>query len=209
MAKSGFKKSKEWVLFRKRIDPSLLLKKRGLNIIDAAMIRACQLIILSVKKNIRKGGFTKNAALTLALKTPQKRPLAGISEGGFLLPSITYEKVGEGQYFVGIKMTDKNFNIAAAIHEGANIKVTDKMRNMFTMLFWASNSPTWASKLTGRAEELFELKPGGWKRLKRSTKFIRIPARPFMLQVFLDAGLRSQVENLWSQAITKAMRWSK
>jgi hypothetical protein len=51
--------------------------------------------------------------------------------------------------------------------------------------------------LTGRAAELWEMKPYGWYPLRESTDAIIIPRRPFIEQAFKDPALRKDVEERW------------
>jgi len=160
-----------------------------------------QLAVAKVRDSIKKGQYAPNKPLTIALKGSTK-PLVGRTAQ--LWQSITSRKMDKKTVFVGVLKTHGVYNIAVAIHEGVAINVTDKMRGLFFVLWMVSEGRMPVSDLQGRAKELWEQMPGGWKPLLASTTAIVIPARPFIKQAFGDSGLKRQAKANWSQALKAA-----
>jgi hypothetical protein len=160
-------------------------------------------------KNKKTGG-PANAALTVLIKK-SKKPLV---DSGQLFKSVTYKMLTEFTAEVGVLKGDASANIAVAVHEGATIKVTARMRAMFAMLAAASGArgkrrAAIVSKLTGRAEELWKRRKNGWKALKPSTTHIRIPPRPFIRVVIEDPRIRRRAFKNWQKAIKAAFEDDK
>lgn len=160
-----------------------------------------------MRKTIQEGSFKSNAALTTFIKGSAK-PLVDDSDLYQAITSVSAPEAGGiDEVFIGIKRSDhKNFNIALAVHEGYTLKVTPKMRGLFFFLWKASEDPKVASKLTGRAKQLFDRRPGGWKPLGKETTAITTPARRFVEVTFNDAALEKQVRDNWERAIQAAMK---
>lgn len=148
-------------------------------------------------------GIERNADLTIALKGGNK---PGIGFTAEMFRAITSKVTGDTEVFVGVLRTESAFNIAKIVHDGATIPVSPAMRGMFFYLYKASIGDIDPSELTGRAAELWQHMPGGWRPLKDSTTAIVIPSRPFMEIAFRSAGLKKRVENNWKMAIQAAMR---
>lgn len=155
-----------------------------------------------IRKTIRKGGFARNAALTIAIKGSTK-PLV---DQGQLFQFITSKTIGDSTVFVGMLRTDDDYNIGMAIHQGAAIPVTNAMRGLFFVLWQASSGRMPASKLTGRAADLFERMPDGWYPLKDSTKVIIIPPRPFIAQALAAADFKAKIVGNWNMAVVRALK---
>lgn len=153
------------------------------------------------RKAIQSGVRPGNAALTQAIKGDDK-PLVGTSE---MFNAITSKVVNDFTAFAGVLRSDGIYNIAVIVHEGASIPVTQKMRNMFYMLWQASIGRIDSSELTGRAKELFEAMQD-WYPLKESTNFIVIPGRPWMRQANDNPELKRLVRNNWQQALKASFR---
>lgn len=156
-----------------------------------------------VRQTIRAGVPPPNAALTVAIKGSNK-PL--VDHGTGIFQAVTSKAMSATEVFVGVLRTSEAFNIAATIHNGATIRVTDKMRGMFYVLWLASQGSIKPGDLEGRAAELFERMPTGWKPLKASTTHIVIPERPFMRIAFRNPRLLRQARANWRQAVNTAMR---
>lgn len=173
--------------------------------VERHMQRATQLNALvaeaSIRDIIKGGGFEANAPLTSAIKRSSK-PLV---DKGDLFKAITSQPRNAFEAFVGILMTDGLYDVALAVHDGVSIKVTDKMRNMFYVLWQASIGEIPASKLEGRAAELFA-RYKNWRPLRESTSNIVIPARPFIRKAFQSRELRAKVKAHWELALTAAFR---
>lgn len=160
-----------------------------------------------VRKEIKRGVPPTNAALTAKLKGG-KKPIVGTS-GADLFNSITHSVKDWNEAIVGVLRMSGVTNVALVVHEGATIKVTQKMRNLFQILANVTNGITPESKLTGRALELWEMGNGKktkWKPLKKSTIAIRIPSRPYMRYAVKDQKTQVTVVLKWEQAIKKTLK---
>lgn len=159
-------------------------------------------VVKEIRKNIQGGRFLGNAALTAAIKG-QNKPLVDF---GQLFQAIGFKRVGEYERQVGVtKMSGDALNIAMVVHNGAVIKVTDKMRGLFFLLWLASMDRIPKSELRGRAAELFKRMPGGWKPLSESTTHIRIPPRRFIDEVFKSRRVRKMFKDNVNGAIERVM----
>ena len=114
--------------------------------------------------------------------------------------------------FSGVIKTSAGYNIAKVIHNGKSIKVTQRMRNLFYILFLASKTvastlstrsrATKPITLTGRAKELFDKnKDKQWFPLDPGTRFIRIPKRDWIKRTFKDPQLKAIAKENWMKAI--------
>ncbi|MCH7726058.1 MAG: hypothetical protein IH991_06200, partial [Planctomycetes bacterium] len=157
----------------------------------------------AIRRAIQSGGLDANAELTIMIKGSSK-PL--VDSGVGLFQAITSKVLDERTVFAGVLRTEAKFNIAIALHEGTEIKVTPAMRGMFFWLWQASIGAIPSSRLEGRASELWERAPGGWAPLKEGTSHIIIPSRPFMKQAFADGALKRKAKENWQMAVKKTMR---
>ena len=155
-----------------------------------------------IRKEIQNGRFVKNAALTIAIKK-SKKPLV---HKGDLFQSITSKLKDDYTVFVGVLKSDKkNSNILKIVHEGARVKVTPRMRNMFNLLFNVTILGAPPDKLTGRAKELYE-SGAKFYPLKKGTRIIRIPPRPFLSRAMSRPQLRQKAKENWKKALDKTFR---
>lgn len=204
MPKTKFKMDKGLARMRLAIDPKKMDTTVRKHLRRAAGING-KLAEKEARRVIQSGrGLAKNADLTIALKG-EDAPLKGTA-GADLFNSITSKVINDTTVFAGVLRTDKGYNIAKVVHEGATIPVTSRMRGMFFYLFKASIGDIDPSELTGRAAELWEQHPGPWYPLKDSTTAIVIPSRPFMELAFKATGLKKKVEKNWVMALQAAMR---
>lgn len=201
MAKSGWKPDEGWKRLKMALDPGKMDKEIRKQLRRATK-RNAKLVEAAIRKEIRKGNFERNAALTVAIKDSTK-PLV---DRGQLFQFVTSKTFGDSTLFVGVLRTDENYNIAAALHEGSTATVTPKMRGLFFVLWQASIGEMSPAALTGRAAELFERMPQGWLPLKAGTKFIVNPPRPFIEQAIKDAGLKEKIAGNWKMAIAEAVK---
>lgn len=204
-----FKKDKNWVKFRKALEPESAKK-----VIKKHMDRATRLngkvFEKHVRESIKNDTFLANAELTEAIKNDNK-PLVGVETGATLFKAITSRAIKTGSamksaVFVGVLRTNSFYNIALAIHNGKTIKVTDKMRGLFLALFLASQGRIDRSKLSKRGQDLFDYMSTGWKPLKRGTTRIIIPPRRFIDNVFKDPEATKIAQNNWKQALKAAFK---
>lgn len=193
---------KNFSRYRRALDKAALQP-----ILEKHVASRTKLIGLHAEKLVRKlikasGVPPPNAALTAFIKGSSK-PLV---DHGQVFQSVTSQQQAWNQIFVGILRKDKNYNIAEALHDGKDIPVTDKMRTMFFYLWLASTGRYDPAKLTGRAAELWLRRPAlGWFPLKEDTRIIKIPARPFIKQVFEGPELRGLAEKHWANAVREAL----
>ncbi|KKN79937.1 hypothetical protein LCGC14_0334450 [marine sediment metagenome] len=204
MPKTGFVMDRGW----QRLDLAFDGRKfKGVarKHLRLAAERNGKLALGAVRRGIRRGGFEGNAELTEHIKGSGKKPL--VDSGTRLFQGLTSEVQSDDKtVFIGFLLADRNFEAAAAIHEGAVIKVSQAMRDMFRLLWMVSVGNMIPERLTGRAAELWGRRPGGWLPLKPSTKVIIIPARPFIKRAFEEPKLRAAVKRQWEQAIQRSLK---
>lgn len=194
---SGIKLTGGWGKFAKAINGpkfSAALKKE----VGRAVARSGKVAERAIRRQIRSGKLTKNAALTQAIKGSGK-PLVDFGE---LFKAVTSTSPKWNVAFAGIKRTEGAFNVAKLLHEGGDIPATKRMHGLFWMLFLASQGRN--VTLTGRAAELFQ-RFQNWYPLAPTTQVIRIPARPFVANIQTDHQLRQSVEVGWPHAVQRAL----
>lgn len=200
--RTGFKMDSGWRDYAKAIDEKKflpILKKH----VERETYRAALMMQKRVRASIRGGKYTPNAALTTMIKGKGKKPLV---DGGDLFQAIAVVKKSWSTFFVGVVRTHDQYNIAVAIHDGRKVAVTDKMRKLFWVLWLASTGSIDPSSLSGRAAELWERAPGGWKPLRPSTTHIVIPPRRFIMRVFERKAAKALIEKRWRNAIKRAIK---
>lgn len=200
--KIEFKWDRGMQRMRRAVDPARFQEAMNRHVPRATMLNA-HLVQKEIRETIRSGLFHPNAALTIAIKRSSK-PLVDTGHG--LFQAVNIEQVNDYKVFVGVLKSDDFYNVAIAIHDGATVKVSEKMRGMFYVLWKASTGQIPPSELTGRAAELWSRKPGGWLPLKQSTTAIIIPARPFMVKAFSNPELRAMVQRNWHAALAASFR---
>lgn len=156
-----------------------------------------------IRKALQSGrGLKKNAALTQVIKG-SNNPLV---DDGTLFQAITSQVIDDFTVFAGVLRKDKDFDVAVAVHQGAQAKVTNKMRGMFFVLWRASEGALDPGELTGRAKELFGRMSKGWLPLMNETEVILIPPRPFIRTAFANTQMIKQVRDNWKLALELAFR---
>jgi hypothetical protein len=188
----GFKKLKNI------LDPKKF-ERRAKKHIGQATLKNGLIAEGKIKEGINKGkvpgkGKT-NADLTIAIKGSD-RPLV---DSGELVKSINSEVQSWKLVFIGVNrnrtVTDENgkkrgiLTIAQTLHDGAEVKVTAKMRRFFFWMAFDKESPF----------------RGVVKPLKATTKKIIIPPRPF-LHLALTDRLVKRYTNNWNKAVRKVMQ---
>jgi hypothetical protein len=195
-----FKKDKNWKKFEKMLQPEQMKN------IDEHLRRANRLsgkvIEAKIRDKIKEGKFEANKPLTVFIKGDNK-PLVGVETGAHLFGSITSKEIDPKTVFIGVLRTNNFYNIALKLHEGVEIKVTDKMRGLFFVLWKASEGELDRSQLSQRAQDLFDYTKGrkGWKPLKPGTTKIIIPPRPFIDVTIEDDEVREIVRRNWVTAL--------
>jgi hypothetical protein len=198
MASISFKMNAGWKRMMRATDPGRFDSVLQ-NHVGAGTQRAALLAEKTMREGIRKGGFAKNASLTIHIKS-SSTPL--IDTGG-LLRAITSKADRWDVGFAGILRSDELFEIAEMLHEGGSIRVTEKMRNMFQLLWFVSKGSADPGVLTGAARELWNRQPGGWFPLRESTSAIRIPPRPFVKRAFESFSLKQGVKREWNDSLRR------
>ena len=164
--------------------------------------KATLLNVKLVQKRIRaelKGIGPANAPLTIEIKK-SKKPLIDF---GDLRKSIIGRRLKWHKGIAGVNRQSARYNIGLFLHDGGTIKVTDRMRNMFRLLFYVSQGRLDESKLTGRARELYDRNQGvQWRPI--TTGQIRIPGRPFVKNAIEDADLIAKIRKNYAQAARRA-----
>ena len=188
-------------------------------------------VAAAIRAKIKEGMKPANAVLTLAIKVPSTKPLVNPSKmGGDLFQAITSEVETWDLAFAGVLKNVRGaggglVNLGELLHEGATIKVTPAMRNLFRLLANATNprprtgesssgrtpysgslaAAKTQAKLSGRARQLFDFNPGcQWKPLRDSTTHIRIPGRPFIREALTDE-LIGECQKEWGLAVDRAL----
>ena len=165
--------------------------------------RAGKLAERKARQIIQEGMLPFNADLTEHIKGSDK-PLVDTGTGIF--QAITSSVVSDFEVFVGVLRRDRFYDIAESLHEGVTIKVTDRMRGMFAVLWQASEGRRDPGTLTGRAAELWARRQGGWLPLNAGTTVIKIPPRPFLEATFSSPELKKQVKREWDRAVDRAIK---
>lgn len=214
-----FSLDKGWRVMSKVLDPKLnqaTLEKH----VSRATLANAMLVRRDIRGYIRQGITPENAALT-ALVKGGKKPLVG-TPGADLFNSIAYSIESWRVAEVGVSRKENGVNVGAIVNNGVTIKVTEKMRRMFWMLWLATQGRIHHTALTGRAKELWDLagkrvkvgqqgkkgnaKKGiGFKPLKKDTVAIVIPPRPFIKPVIESEMTRKILRDNWNNAVKAAM----
>lgn len=150
----------------------------------------------AIKRGINSGkGLKPNSPFTVALKGSSR----SLVDSGELLKSITGRADAWDTAYVGVLKSkirrDKQGNmedvlqISKILHDGATVPVTQKMRNFF---FYMANR-----------YESGEIKEP-WFPLSSRTKFIVIPARPFLKFAVMAGEMRKYNSN-WADAVQRAL----
>lgn len=170
--------------------------------LNAAFVRR------EVRKRIQGGKYSANAALTVAIKGSSK-PLVDNAD---LMNAVTTVQTDAKTAFIGVLKQAKSkdgedmINIAAVVHEGVTIPVTEPMRMLFQVVYEAVERED-PSRLTGRALEIYRdvmANGGKFYPLKEGTIAIHIPGRPFIREVIEDPAILDKVRETWKAAVEAA-----
>jgi hypothetical protein len=176
-----------------------LFEKLSRQHVDRATQQNAVFVAKAMRDTIKDSkGLVANVQLTIDIKGSSK-PLVGIDSD--LFGGITHKRIDSFSAFAGVLRTNENFNVAEIVHEGRTIPVTAKLRGMFFFLWLASTGEIPASRLTGRAAELFARKPEGWKPLASGTTALTIPGRPFVEETLKDEVLKARLHRNWTRAM--------
>lgn len=176
---------------KKALDPRAF-ERRLRREVKRAMVANAQIAEAEVKKDIYAGAtFDPNSQRTIAIKG-SSRPLV---DNGDLVKSVDGQVVKWDLAVIGVLRskqvkgedgkTEDIKNIAVIVHEGAVIRVTDKMRAFFAAMS--------------------RKHPGKWFPLDPKTTVIVIPPRPF-LESAVKKELRPRMKEHWEDAIRRALK---
>lgn len=199
-----------WLILKKALDPKLdqaLLEKY----VGKATAANAQIARKEIRSYIKEGAQDESggvyvAALTNFIKHDPK-PIIG-TPGADMFNSIVGAQLNWRQAVVGVKRTSKLQNIAEVVHNGKTIKVTEKMRNMFRLLWLVSIGKMDKEKLTERPRQLYDWATKGGKKSSAAFKKwgpgknqIIIPARPFITKTLEKTVVKKQIEKTWNDAV--------
>lgn len=193
---SGFKLDSGWKTFSVILQPERI-KRRLKKEVSKANTKIGRVVRKQIREEIKSGNYDKSAGLTVAINH-SKKPLRGIYK------HIKVKKLTWNMYFIGVKKDNEQFQLLKAVHDGSTIGVTDKMRTMFRMLWFASKGSLDPARLTGRAGELWKSNQT-WYPLRSDTSSISIPERPFIENAFKRSELKLEAKQLWENAIQESL----
>ena len=199
VSRVGFQMDKGWQKYNNATEVARFKRKFARHRKKAFDILAKE-IIREIAEN---GKFAPNAPLTVYMKSGST-PLHDTNKK--LFNSVTSRMDGPHNLFIGIPRSDNFFTKAVAVHEGTAIKVTPAMRQMFMALWLVSMGQQESGSLTGRAEEIWNRKPGNYYPLSESTTVIKIPSRPFIEQAFSSPRTRAMMLKRFTDAVDKTIK---
>lgn len=203
MATVDIKLSKDWKRFERLVAHNRFAPdhRRKLKSATSANGRAAK---SAVRKNLKSNaqGLDRNMDMTIAIKGSNS---PGVDSQD-MLNAVRYRTIDDYTGEVGILKGDKIAGTAIAVHEGANVPVTEKMRALFDVLAGASDTGRKETPdLKGRAKELFERRQTGWRPLAPGTRVIRIPPRPFIGKTIAERALKNLAARNWLDAHAAAI----
>lgn len=136
--------------------------------------------------NSKRRGYAANAYATTVFKSGKRKRSSPLLDTGVLRSNCGFKMDGPFGFVVGTtRKSRKGVDLAAVLHEGARIAVTEKMRRVWFAM---------AIETGGRV-----------KPLKTSTTHIIIPPRPFLKNALIeDKSVGLLVVNGWKQAALEA-----
>lgn len=212
VSKTGFKLTGKWDELGTKLDPKRFDIKMKEELRRATELNS-KITEREVRKKIGKSsqaGWDPLSNLTMDIK----RSKGMLFDKGELFKAITSKVVSYKSAFIGVLRTAKGkggqqlANVALVLHEGASIKVTQKMRRMFWALWAARVGIIDPANLVGRAREIWERTRGKAEiyKLSGQTTAIRIPSRPFIREVFENKDLLVKLKNNWEKAVDTALK---
>lgn len=130
--------------------------------------------------------YAANAYATTVFKSRKRRRSSPLLDTGVMRSNCGFKMDGPFSFIVGTTRRSRSgVDLAAVLHEGARISVTERMRKVWIAM---------AAETGGRV-----------KPLKSSTTHIVIPARPFLKRALIeDKAVGLLVVNAWKQAALEA-----
>jgi hypothetical protein len=203
---AGIKLTGDWKRLRAALDGGKVEKRLQDEVGKATAINAA-LVAKAMRDTIRGVVPPALDPLTIAIKKSSK-PLV---DRGELWKAIVGVKLTWKKAEVGVlrgTMRSKGgdmVNLGRALHDGATVKVTPKMRALFAQLADASERRD-PSGLRGRALALYKRNPKvKWKPLKPTTTSIKIPGRPWIQLTMERAELIDKIRENWNNAVAAAL----
>lgn len=176
------------------------------NIAEKSMKKATLMAMTEIQDRIRQGRYKKLAPLTATLKGMEGYSNTPLIRTGALMRAITRDVLSPYEGVVGINKNARGrkgrdpktgqftsaeiSNIAFTLHEGARIKITDKMKKAFMRRM------KMAAKKSGSSLV---------KRRGSSKGIMRIPPRPFIKDVFDDQAFVNKIEDIFWNDLYEAM----
>lgn len=198
------KKNRAWKNIGNKLDPTKNIKIINKHVNRATALNA-KIVETEIRNGIKQGGFAANAPLTVAMKGENK-PLVGLDSGAQLFQAITTSNLDDNSVFVGVLKRDDFYDIARTIHDGVTISVTPAMRALFMSLWLASMGEISPDELSTRGKELYDHMSDGWKPLRKDTKSITIPARPFINKAIENDKVKQISSKNWNMSLKAAFK---
>lgn len=169
--------------------------------------KATLYVMTEIHNRIRGAKYRKLSPLTSTIKSLEGFSQTPLVRRGALLRAITRDVISPYEGVVGINKQAKGArgrdpvtgkfttaeiaNVAYTLHEGARIRITDKMKRAFMR----------------RITRLMKNAGGGSLMKKRGSSkgFIRIPPRPFIKDVFDDFMVLQKVQEIYNVEIRAAV----
>jgi hypothetical protein len=170
-----------------------------------AMIKASLYLIKEVKQRIKDKKYIKNTPLTLVLAGGRKdTPLLKIKN---MVDAISYMLKDSFEAEVGFVKDSKTTGgvksppydmkrVVTRLHEGCTITVTPRMRKAIIMAL--TGTKTKKGNVKRSAQEALTI----FKYVKGSGVW-RVPARPFLSDVFQDKEIQKNLQSIWREALEK------
>ena len=156
--------------------------------------RAGALLAKRIKQGLRNQAPGGQAFKPLSRTTKWGRIKDGqgtkaLIASGALLRSVTWKKIRRGVW-VGSNRRDKSgkYNLADIHEKGRTIKVTENMRK-YGLVCLPNVMTDWT-----------------FRHLKSTTKYIHIPARPFIGPVASDPDVQQEIKDEYVKAIQEVLR---
>jgi hypothetical protein len=198
----GFKfEPKGWQKLKAMLNPTEFTGTLDKNLKKATAYNA-KLVRRKVREVMKANEFSPNAQLTIAIKHSSK----SLIDNADLFNAVSDVVVDAKTAFVGVLRRVRGgqmANLAAILHEGAMIPVTENMRILFFSLYQAYHGKISPSKLEGRAAELWEESKGEVRflPLAKGTTHIVIPPRDYFERAFEDKQLLAELKGNWQAAV--------
>lgn len=181
---------------------AIVTPRKTTQVITQAVLKTIADALLDAVKDSFTG-LKENAKLTQALKG---RNEPGVDSEELKKHIKVIFLPGKRGVWVGIEKSSPAAAYAGALIDGSTITVTDDMRQMFYLLWQASEGRFDPANLKGRAKTLWDMMPGGWLPLKSETTEIIVPPRNVMAAALATLQNSRALDRLLLDAIDKGIR---